>query len=107
MALSPEDKKDVARSFGKKAATAVSKATHDKPSRSMMRSLNGVKFSGKSAAEHTGGKEFGGTKLYRDTMKSLGKSRALDQKAGKPPADHYGTRIAPHKSSHHPTRDEN
>lgn len=44
MALSNEDKKDVAGAFGKKAASAVSKATNDSKSRALKAKAYGQGF---------------------------------------------------------------
>lgn len=49
MALSHEDKKDVSAAFGKKAANAVSKATHDAKSKALGKKMGKESLSSKSS----------------------------------------------------------
>lgn len=62
MALSNEDKKDVSRAFGKKAASAVSTATRDR------------KYKGSSITEHSGAT---GKREYQTSDYNIGRRGTL------------------------------
>lgn len=71
MALSNEDKKDVAGAFGKKAASAVSRATHD--------GFDSKKMWGNSAIKGHGVN----SPAMMEARKGFAKKAALDKKIGK------------------------
>lgn len=71
MALSHEDKKDVSAAFGKKAAGAVSRATHDNS------------MTGRAARERNMERAAFG-RMYREASGGDAKNKALHAKTGMP-----------------------
>lgn len=105
MALSPEDRKDVARSFGKKAAGAVSAATNDnflKGKRGVAKSGSGSWMSitsGRGKADSSDSVRHGFSSKQEARAHSKAKSRALDAKAGKPKKEMSTAMKALHKEA--------